>query len=94
MHQVNDLVRRLASEIRGQQTELKIMADKMQLERKTTLDLLADLATIAKNDPKSLMAELEEWRTTMAEWEWITCVNDRSHEIGTLIDMVNARNGR
>ncbi|KAK1979506.1 hypothetical protein LZ30DRAFT_535644, partial [Colletotrichum cereale] len=90
----NDLIQQLVSELHGQQTELKIMADKVQSRQELVLDLLNDLAAIAKTHPENLNVEIQRWRTVITEWDQITCVNDRSHEIGTLVHMANARDGR
>ncbi|TQN70647.1 hypothetical protein CSHISOI_04823 [Colletotrichum shisoi] len=87
MRRATEMIGRLASELQGQQTELKIMAHKGRLKQEMMLEIIDDIAAVAENDPGNLMVELQEWRTAIVESDLITGVNDRSHEVESLLDM-------
>ncbi|KAJ0159613.1 hypothetical protein CTA2_9395 [Colletotrichum tanaceti] len=89
MRRATEVIGRLTSELRGQQTELEIMAHKVRLKREMMLEIIDAIAAVAEDDPGSLRAELDEWRAVVVESDWITGVNDRSHEVGSLLSMAS-----
>lgn len=80
------LIERLASELRGQHTELQILENAMRRKRERLDGFFADVKDKATRDPKGLVREIEDWKKAMDEWEWIEKANDRSHEVETLLD--------
>ncbi|KAK6223131.1 hypothetical protein QIS74_03976 [Colletotrichum tabaci] len=94
MRRATEMIRRLASELQGQQSELEIMAHKVRLKQEMMLEIIDDIAAVAENDPGNLMVELKEWRTAIVESDLITGANDRSHEVESLLDMTSELNDR
>ncbi|OLN97562.1 hypothetical protein CCHL11_00998 [Colletotrichum chlorophyti] len=90
LRQALNLIKSLTSEVEGQQAELRIMKDKMLFKRKSFISCFDGIARAAKNEPENLLAEIEDWRRAMIEWDWADAMNDRTHEIGTLLDLVSA----
>ncbi|CAI0645955.1 unnamed protein product [Colletotrichum noveboracense] len=86
LQQADHLILRLRSELDGQHTERELAVQAQRQRRKRLEEFFDDITITARETPDRLVDEIQDWRKAMHEYDVIERANDRTHEVGALLN--------
>ncbi|KAF3798835.1 hypothetical protein GCG54_00008293 [Colletotrichum gloeosporioides] len=86
LQRADNLILRLRSELGSQYTERELAVQAQRQRRKRLEEFFDDITISAKENPDRLVDEIQDWRKAMYEYDVIERANDRTHEVGALLN--------
>ncbi|KAL3291770.1 hypothetical protein RB213_000556 [Colletotrichum asianum] len=86
LQRADNLILRLRSELESQHTERELAAQAQRQRRKRLEEFFDDITITARETPDRLVDEIQDWRKAMYEYDVIERANDRTHEVGALLN--------
>lgn len=86
LQRADNLILRLRSELESQHTERELAAQAQRQRRKRLEEFFDDITITAREYPDRLVDEIKDWRKAMYEYDVIERANDRTHEVGALLN--------
>ncbi|KAH9236461.1 hypothetical protein K456DRAFT_1721815 [Colletotrichum gloeosporioides 23] len=86
LQRADHLILRLRSELDGQHTERELAVQAQRQRRKRLEEFFDDITITARETPDRLVDEIQDWRKAMHEYDVIERANDRTHEVGALLN--------
>ncbi|KAF4817373.1 hypothetical protein CGCSCA5_v005737 [Colletotrichum siamense] len=86
LQRADNLILRLRSELESQHTERELAVQAQRQRRKRLEEFFDDITMTARETPDRLIDEIQDWRKAMYEYDVIERANDRTHEVGALLN--------
>lgn len=86
LQRADNLILRLRSELQSQHTERELAVQAQRQRRKRLEEFFDDITITAREYPDRLVDEIKDWRKAMYEYDVIERANDRTHEVGALLN--------